>query len=194
MTNGSISLRRPVRNTEGPREGVPHIQGLHHWAYRCRNAEETRHFYEDILGLPLAAVVYHDRVPSTGEEQPYYHLFFEMADGAYIAFFDLLDGQGYTPDPNSPTWLHHIAFEVDSRESLEAAKSRLQAAGVEVLGVVPHGWFDSIYFFDPNGMRLELVHRTESIAGMEQKARTAHELLAQRGEKLKELEHRRARG
>ncbi len=188
-----IALRQPVLN-KARREGLPSVHGLHHWAYRCKDAEETRHFYEDILGLPLAAVVYHDKVPSTGEEQPYYHIFFEMADGSYIAFFDLLDGKGYTPDAESPAWLHHIAFEVDSRESLEVAKARLQAAGVEVLGIVPHGWFDSIYFFDPNGMRLEFVHRTEPITGMEKKARAAHELLAQRSAKVEALKLKRAQG
>ena len=97
-TLAPIALRKPVVNTEG-RDGLPNVHGLHHWAFRCRYSEETRHFYEDILGLPLAAAVFHERVPSTGEYCPYYHIFFELADGSYVAFFDLLDGKGYTPDP-----------------------------------------------------------------------------------------------
>ena len=72
---------------------MPSIKSLHHWAYRCRDAEETRHFYEDVLGLPLAHVVSADIVPSTGEYSPYVHIFFEMKDGSYVAFFDLGDNE-----------------------------------------------------------------------------------------------------
>src|SRR5207253_1488671 len=53
-------------------------RGLHHFAWRCRDAEETRHFYEDVLGMPLMHVIRLDHVPSTGEYCPYVHLFFEM--------------------------------------------------------------------------------------------------------------------
>src|SRR5690606_3894477 len=123
-----IPLRKAVVNTTN-RPGLPNVYGLHHWAFRCRDAEETRHFYEDILGLPLAAAVFHERVPSTQEFHPYYHIFFEMADGSYLAFFDLLDGEPYTPDPNTPVWLHHMSLEVDNRQSLEDAKARLEEHG-----------------------------------------------------------------
>lgn len=181
-----ISLRRAVVNTSSE-PGVPHIHGLHHWAYRCRDSEETRAFYEGLLGLPLAAAVYHDRVPSTGEHCPYYHVFFELADGSYLAFFDLLDDQPYQQDRNTPMFVHHLALEVDSRQSLDDAKRRLEAAGVEVLGPVPHGWFDSIYFFDPNGMRLELVHRTATLERMRSMAEAARALLAERPAKIAEL-------
>ena len=50
------------------------IHGLHHFAYRCRDAEETRRFYEDLLGLPLVMTMKLDVVPSTGEHCPYVHL------------------------------------------------------------------------------------------------------------------------
>jgi len=79
------------------------IQGLHHYAYRCRDAEETRHFYEDLLGLPLAHVIRADHVPSTGEYCPYVHIFFEMRDGSYMAFFDLGHGQAAEPSSNTRT-------------------------------------------------------------------------------------------
>ena len=72
---------------------VAPIHGLHHFAWRCRDAEETRHFYEDLLGLPLAHVIKADTVPSTGEYCPYVHVFFQMRDGSYIAFFDLGDNE-----------------------------------------------------------------------------------------------------
>ena len=76
------------------------IGGLHHYAYRCRNAE-TRSFYEDLLGLPLAHVIQADEVPSTGASEPYVHLFFEFGDGSYIAFFDLERRDGLHSRPGN---------------------------------------------------------------------------------------------
>ena len=64
------------------------INGLHHFAYRCKDAEETRHFYEDILGLPLYHIIQSDHVPSTGSTART-RTSFRMTDGSCIAFFDL---------------------------------------------------------------------------------------------------------
>ena len=154
------------------------INGLNHFAWRCRNAEENRAFYEDILGLPLAHVIKADHVPSTGEYAPYLHVFFKMGDGSYIAFFDLGDGAGALPSPNTPSWVNHIALEVASKEELLAAKERLEQHGVQVLGVTDHKIIESIYFFDPNGLRVELTTRTASDELMAEEERTAHEKLA----------------
>ncbi len=132
------------------------INGLHHFAWRCRDAEETRHFYEDLLGLPLFHYIRADIVPSTGEYCPYVHLFFRMTDGSCLAFFDLGDNQLASPSPNTPAWVNHIALKVDSVADLISMKARLEAQGVAVLGVTDHRIFNSIYFFDPNGIRLEL--------------------------------------
>jgi len=150
------------------------IRGLHHFAYRCRDCEETRHFYEDLLGLPLVHVIKADHVPSTGEYCPYVHVFFQMTDGSYIAFFDLGDDVKAEPSPNTPSWVNHIALRVDSVDALRAAKQRLEAAGVEVLGVTDHHIIESIYFFDPNGIRLELTTPTVPEAEMTQLAKQAH--------------------
>jgi len=144
------------------------IRGLHHFAYRCRDAEETRRFYEDILGLPLTHLVRAETIPSTGEHCPYVHLFFEMTDGSNVAFFDLGDNQAADPSPNTPRWANHLALRVDSVQAVEEARARLLAAGVEVLGPVDHeGFVQSIYFFDPNGVRLEL---TTTVASDEEMA------------------------
>jgi catechol 2,3-dioxygenase-like lactoylglutathione lyase family enzyme len=137
--------------------GFVPVRGLHHFAYRCRDAEETRQFYEDILGLPLAHIIQEDRVPSTGEYCPYVHIFFEMGDGSFIAFFDLGDDLASDPSPNTPSWVNHLALSVGSVADVERAKQRLEDAGVEVVGVTDHGFINSIYFFDPNGIRLELT-------------------------------------
>ncbi len=109
------------------------IQQLHHYAYKARDAEETRHFYEDILGLPLYHIIQSDYVPSTGEYCPYTHFFFRLQDGSFIAFFDLGDDVKPEPSPNTPLWVNHIAFRVNTVQELEDTKARLQAHGVEVL-------------------------------------------------------------
>ena len=100
-----------------------HISGLHHYAYRCRNAEETRSFYEDLLRLPLAHVIQADSVPSTGVSDPYVHLFFEYADGSYIAFFDLGDETPCLPDPKTPSWVNHFAMRVKTVAEVENGKT-----------------------------------------------------------------------
>jgi catechol 2,3-dioxygenase-like lactoylglutathione lyase family enzyme len=135
------------------------IKRLHHFAWRCRDAEETRKFYEDLLGLKYAHLIKSDYVPSTGEYCPYVHVFFEMKDGSYIAFFDLGDNENAEPSPNTPAWVNHLALELDTEQELLDAKKCLEDAGVEVIGVADHGIIKSIYFFDPNGIRLELTTR-----------------------------------
>ena len=156
----------------------PQIRQLHHFAWRCRNAEETRRFYEDLLGLPLVHVIKADTVPSTGEHQPYVHLFFQLGDGSCIAFFDLGDGEAAAPSPNTPAWVNHFAMELGTVQEVQAAHDRLRAAGVEVLGLVDHGFVQSIYFFDPNGLRLELTARTSTAAEDAAAIAAAHERLA----------------
>lgn len=152
-----------------------HIQGLHHFAWRCRDCEETRHFYENLLGLPLVHVIKSDHVPSTGDYCPYVHIFFQMRDGSYIAFFDLGDDVAAAPSPNTPAWVNHLALRVDSMAELQQAKARLEAAGVEVLGPTEHHIIQSIYFFDPNGIRLELTTPTVDVAEMNRLAQKAHQ-------------------
>lgn len=158
--------------------GAAPINGLHHFAYRCRDAEETRAFYEDVLGLPLFHYIRSDIVPSTGEYCPYVHIFFRMTDGSCLAFFDL--GDNVVPDPcaNTPAWVNHIALRVDSIEHLEAMKARLEGHGVEVLGVTDHRIFRSIYFFDPNGIRLELCAQLAPEAQMRSEQKGIHEKVA----------------
>ena len=150
------------------------IHQLHHYAYRAKDAEETRHFYEDILGLPLYHIIQSDVVPSTGEYCPYTHFFFRLRDGSFIAFFDLGDDVAALPSPNTPLWVNHISFRVDTKADLQAMKARLQAHGIEVLGITDHHIFDSIYFFDPNGVRLELTAQRADEFQMLQESKTAH--------------------
>jgi glyoxylase I family protein len=171
----------PVAAAVGQAAAIPAaagINGLHHFAYRCRDAEETRHFYEDILGLPLFHFIRSDVVPSTGEYCPYVHIFFRMTDGSCLAFFDLGDNLAPAPSPNTPAWVNHVALRVDTVEQLEAMKARIEAHGVEVLGVTDHRIFKSIYFFDPNGIRLELCAQLASNSQMFSEQKGIHEKIA----------------
>ncbi|HEY8580937.1 MAG TPA: VOC family protein [Beijerinckiaceae bacterium] len=153
------------------------IQQLYHFAYPCRDAEETRRFYEDLLGLPLVHCMQVEAVPSSGEKGPYAHIFFEMRDGSYIAFFDLGKNEAPKPSPNTPDWVQHLALQVPTMDDVKAYKQKLEAAGVEVRGVVDHEFIQSIYFFDPNGLRLEITTRTEEPGFLEKAAAEAHEAL-----------------
>ncbi|MDR2333080.1 MAG: VOC family protein [Burkholderiaceae bacterium] len=170
------------------------IQQLHHYAYKARDAEETRHFYEDILGLPLYHIIQSDYVPSTGEYCPYTHFFFRLQDGSFIAFFDIGDDEKALPSPNTPLWVNHIAFRVDTVQELQNTKARLEAHGVEVLGVTDHHIFKSIYFFDPNGIRLELSAQLASDALMARESRTAHARLAEWTARKQQWRKERAAG
>ena len=168
------------------------IQQLHHYAYKARDAEETRHFYEDILGLPLYHIIQSDYVPSTGEYCPYTHFFFRLQDGSFIAFFDIGDDEKALPSPNTPLWFNHIAFRVNTVEELADTKARLQAHGVEVLGITDHHIFKSIYFFDPNGIRLELSAQLAGDALMARESKTAHARLNEWTERKQQWRKERA--
>ncbi|QNP48981.1 VOC family protein [Diaphorobacter aerolatus] len=155
------------------------IRGLHHFAYCCRDAEETRRFYEDLLSLPLIHVVRQDIIPSTQEHCPYVHLFFEMHDGSCVAFFDLGNNTLPLPSPNTPRWANHLALKVDNVEAVELARKRLVDAGIDVIGPVDHdGFVSSIYFFDPNGIRLELTTDTADAIEHQRYRKEAHEACA----------------
>jgi len=133
------------------------IQSVHHVAYRCKDAQETVDFYRDVVGLPYTLAVAEDQQPSTGEDTPYMHLFFQLGDGNFLAFFELPESPAMGRDPNTPEWVQHLAFRVADMETLMRSKKRIESKGVDVLGPVDHTICQSIYFFDPNGHRLELV-------------------------------------
>jgi catechol 2,3-dioxygenase-like lactoylglutathione lyase family enzyme len=129
------------------------LRKLHHNAYRCRDSEETRKFYEDFLGMRLACTLEIDET-MTGRRTANLHTFYEMADGSYLAFFE-------SPDmPFEFKRQHdydlHIALEVgenDLLSMLQKARSR----GIETRGVSNHGFIHSVYFRDPNGYVIELT-------------------------------------
>lgn len=133
------------------------LQGFHHVAYRCRDAKQTVDFYRQHLDMDFMLAIAEDTVPSTGEENPYMHVFMDAGNGNVLAFFELPESPAMGRDENTPEWVQHIAIKVSDKEELIEYKRRLESSGIEVLGLVDHGIFDSIYFFDPNGHRIELA-------------------------------------
>ena len=132
------------------------IKGLHHNAYRCRDSEETRRFYEDFLGLPLASTL-EIRETKTGRRTDVLHTFYRLDDGSFLAFFEA-PGAPFEFKPQHDFDLH-IALEVDER-TLHEMYARGKAQGIETRGVVDHGFIHSIYFRDPNGYVIELTAKT----------------------------------
>jgi catechol 2,3-dioxygenase-like lactoylglutathione lyase family enzyme len=133
------------------------LQRIHHVAYRCRDAKQTVEWYHQHLGMDFVLAIAENNVPSTGAPDPYMHVFMDAGQGNVLAFFELPNAPPMGRDGNTPEWVQHIAFKVNSLDELLAAKARLQAAGIEVIGPTEHTIFKSIYFFDPNGHRLELA-------------------------------------
>jgi len=132
-------------------------KGFHHVAYRCKDAKETVEFYNGILGMDFQLAIAEDHVPSTGEYDPYMHIFLDAGNDNVLAFFELPEQPDMDRDQNTPVWVQHIAMRVESLDALLTAKKHLEDCGLDVLGPTHHGIFKSIYFFDPNGHRLELV-------------------------------------
>lgn len=133
------------------------LSRIHHVAYRCRDAKQTADWYARVLGMEFTTAFAEDHVPSTGAYDPYMHIFLDCGGGNVLAFFELPGQPAMGRDPNTPAWVQHIAFEVPDMEALLAAKTHIEAQGIEVLGPTHHGIFQSIYFFDPSGHRLELA-------------------------------------
>lgn len=136
------------------------VNGVHHVAYRCKDAKETVEWYGKHLNMDFVLAIAEDRVPSTKEPDPYMHVFLDAGGGNILAFFELPTKADMGRDENTPEWVQHLALQVESLEALDAAKARLEAGGVDVIGPIDHTIFKSIYFFDPNGHRLELACNT----------------------------------
>ncbi len=153
------------------------IKGLHHNAYRCRDSEETRKFYEDFLGLPLVNA-FEIRATKTGRETRVLHSFYRMADGSSLAFFEVPgeDGKDFVFKEQHDFDLH-IALEIPHGD-LETWKRKGEAAGRHVRGIADHQMIDSIYFRDPNGYVIELTaKRPGHDAMMDPKKNNAREHL-----------------
>ena len=138
------------------------LKRIHHVAYRCNDAKETVEFYQRVMGMDFVLAIAEDQVPSTKAPDPYIHVFLDAGMGNVLAFFELPNSPAMGRDNNTPEWVQHIAFELEDMGALREAKEKLESECLDVLGPINHGIFQSIYFFDPNGHRLELVANTQT--------------------------------
>jgi catechol 2,3-dioxygenase-like lactoylglutathione lyase family enzyme len=186
--NGGLKMSNPKAKTGADSLGV--LKNAHHVAYRCRDAEQTRWFYEDVMGLPLVASLVLEEIPGLNEPTPYLHLFFQMGNGDMIAFFDEPEGATAGQFERAHSFDRHLAFEVESEEKLLAWQKRINAMGVSCLGPVDHGFVKSVYMYDPNGLQVEVTTKTPAydriMAGELQHARENIEAWAKRSRKRKE--------
>jgi catechol 2,3-dioxygenase-like lactoylglutathione lyase family enzyme len=132
---------------------------LNHAAFVTHDSAATVDFYTNVMGMEFVSTIIDDVIPSTGDPFPYFHIFFRLADGSTMAFFE---SPGLPPaaQPTHPAYdiFNHIAFQVDSREEIERWRDWLVSKGIAVVGPTNHkGLLLSIYFHDPNGLRLELT-------------------------------------
>ena len=165
------------------------LKRIHHVAYRCKDARETVEFYKRVLKTEFLLAIAEDQVPSTKEPDPYMHVFLDAGMGNVLAFFELPTQPEMDRYPNTPVWVQHIAFEVEDYDALLAAKTHIEGEGIEVVGPIDHGIFQSIYFFDPNGHRLELVANTQTQEQLDELKRVAPAMLAEWSETKKAPKH-----
>jgi catechol 2,3-dioxygenase-like lactoylglutathione lyase family enzyme len=130
---------------------------LNHVAYPTWNSVRTYRFYTEVMRCEFVGAVHGDRVPSTGAETPYLHTFYALDSGECVAFFEVDD----LPRPTGeevPHWIRHLALSVPTMAELDEWRRHLKEHDVEVTDVVDHdGIWESIYFDDPNGVRLEIT-------------------------------------
>lgn len=144
------------------------LQRLHHAAYRCRDSEETRRFYEGFLGLELVNAFPIGQT-KTGRRARVLHSFYEIDDGSCIAFFEAPDEPfEFKPQRDYDV---HIAFLV-TQEVLHEMFEKGKREGIETRGVSDHGFIHSIYFRDPNGYVVELAAKSDDHDARVKQART----------------------
>jgi catechol 2,3-dioxygenase-like lactoylglutathione lyase family enzyme len=161
------------------------IQRIHHAAYRCKDAKVTVEWYKKMLGMDYTLAFAENFVPSTKAPDPYMHIFLDAGMGNVLAFFELPNSPEMGRDENTPAWVQHLAFKVEDRDELLAYKAHLEANGVSVLGPTNHTLFHSIYFFDPNGHRIELAYDDPKAAPLAAKAAEVKDAMLEEWSKTK---------
>lgn len=148
------------------------ITNVNHVAYRCRDAEQTRWFYEDVLELPLRIAFSEEEIPGMGLPCPFMHLFFEMPNGDYVAFFD--EPTRAKPEDFEPadSFDRHLAFEVATMDDVLRWQKKINDKGVACLGPVDHGFVKSVYMYDPNGLLCEVTTKDVDFASFASEQKT----------------------
>jgi catechol 2,3-dioxygenase-like lactoylglutathione lyase family enzyme len=120
-------------------------RGLHHFAMVCSDVEETVRFYQGVLGFPLTDIFENRDYKGSN------HFFFDIGNNNLLAFFDF-PGLDIGPYVEVLGGLHHVAISVEP-ETWTKLRANLDEAGVDYQSMSG----TSIYFRDPNGVRLELI-------------------------------------
>jgi len=152
------SRQSSIRFTGVKNPGLTPVM-LNHAAYVTHDVAATAEFYIRVMGMELASTVFDDKIPSTGDEFPYFHIFFRMQDGSTIAFFES-PGVPQEVRASHPAYgiFNHIALQAVSPQEVMLWHDWLIENGIEVVGPTDHeGLILSIYFHDPNGLRLEIT-------------------------------------
>ncbi|WP_419904097.1 VOC family protein [Kiloniella sp.] len=136
------------------------IEQIHHVAYRCKDAKETVEWYGKYLNMDFILAIAENEVPSTKAPDPYMHIFLDAGKGSILAFFEIPNSPPMGRDVNTPVWVQHLALSVATMDDMMSVKDKLEADGIDVLGPTDHTLFQSIYFFDPSGHRIELAVNT----------------------------------
>ena len=154
---------------------------LHHNAYVTNDMESVRKFYEEVICFQLAAT-WSEKADLFGKERVYMHCFFDIGNGAALAFFQFRDAEDHAEF--GPELAHsafrHLAMVVD-KETQDGIRDRLAAAGYEAPDtyILDHGYCYSLYVKDPAGLLVEFtVDHEDAEAINAQKKIEAHADLA----------------
>jgi catechol 2,3-dioxygenase-like lactoylglutathione lyase family enzyme len=160
------------------------VTQINHVAYRCVDAKETTDWYKEYLNMDLLVSISENKVPSTKDNDPYMHLFLHAGNGKdgpnILAFFELPKSPPMDVPicgSNTPNWTQHIAFQVEDEATLDQWGRKLKAKGLDIIGPTNHAIIKSIYFWDPNGHRLELTCWTATAAQMKQLKECAYPMV-----------------
>ncbi|WP_116092569.1 VOC family protein [Sphingomonas crusticola] len=155
--------------------GIPNR--LHHHAWVVEDQERTRHFYEDIIGMPLLAT-WVERTEFQGTDLIYSHTFYGMKDGGALAFFSFADPEVYKRfAAKKQEMFIHISLEVD-QETQDAIQKRCADAGLGGWSY-DHGYCKSVYVTDPDGLLVEFTVDPPNLDEINRvQADTAHASLA----------------
>lgn len=165
------------------------IEKIHHVAYRCIDAKKTVKFYTSVLGMNFILAISEDHVPSTKAFDPYMHVFLDAGAGNILAFFELSEAAPMGRDENTPGWVQHIAFQLETEADLLAACERIKERGIDVIGPTDHTIIKSIYFFDPNGHRIELTVPCATPKMMEELDRVKWDMLDEWSKTKRAVKH-----
>lgn len=146
------------KTDEAQAAGTPLVRSLHHFSFRCFDAEETRRFYEDFLGLEFCAAL-PVTVDLGGKKVEALQILFRMTNGDIFSFYDVPDD--VRPDIYEPVgpFESHFAMKVSSEAEWDIWVERLNKAGIEYVGPLDHDFVKSVYFRDPNGIWLEITYQ-----------------------------------